>query len=246
MIWALLFSLIFGSGEDVFFIPKLDKYVSRHLNDKELVEEFKQARKQTKKLRKKFQKTNSKRLKEIRKLNKTFVATIDDFNKVGKSLEEHRIELQKIEIQELLNLKTYISEEKWTLVFLDAQRDISKLNKKNNKKIMSFEKNLVKIERAIKRKLPENEKSADFYKQYSEYSKELLIRVTEYFNYSEDENNVIMEYNSSRKDYEELARTINTYRREIYKEFVESHFALVEATTEKEFQSIIKQLNKTF
>lgn len=246
MIWALLFSIIFGAGESVFILPKMEKYVKRHLDNKEYVQEFKEIRKTSKKVRKDFNKANKKKIKQLNKLNASWEAKREDFYVIGKAAMEKREEMQKSELAGLVNVKNFISEEQWDLIIEDTQKDLKKYYKQNDKKLRKLKKSLEKVENTIRRKLPENKQNKFFYDELEEYNNTLVSKVSLYYDYAQSDTNIMLKYKVSEEDYISLINEANNYRTIIFNEYVDLHFALVKVTSKQEFNAIIRQLNKIF
>lgn len=244
MIWALLFAIIFGSGNEVFFLPKLEKYVKKHIDDKELVEEFKQVRNDSKKARKKFSKLNSRTLKQIQKLNKSYHSKESEFLELGGLLLTERKNLQKQDIEEMMKIKASLTEEQWKCIVEATLEDIDKQSRKNKKQLESLQKKIKKVEHAVLKKLPKNDNTELFYQQLTNYLQDIMAASTEYYKFQEKEENIVLSYQSTTADIEALALTMNQHRKRIYKGYVETHFRLIEVTTEREFKAIIQQLNR--
>lgn len=246
MIWALLFSILFGAGESVFILPKMEKYVKRHLDNKEHVLEFKEIRKSSKKVRKEFNKHNKKKIKELNKLNASWEAKRDDFLALGNSAMDERVKMQKTELTGLVDVKNIITEEQWDLIIDDTQKDLNKYNKQNDKKLRKLKKSLNKVEQSIRRKLPESEQNKKFYEDLNEFMETLVSKVTTYYDYGKSDDHIMLRYNATLDEYKGLVAETNSYRNIIFNEFVDLHFTLKGESTKQEFNSIIRQLNKIF
>lgn len=79
MIWALLFSIIFGGSESVFLNSKVKKHVRRHVEEKDTRKEIQLIIKDFGKGAKKFRKQEKKWNKELAGLNANRAATSDEF-----------------------------------------------------------------------------------------------------------------------------------------------------------------------
>ena len=59
----------------------------------------------------------------------------------------------------------------------------------------------------------------------------------------------LIDYSKQGKEYQSenaLINEANSYRTAIYNEYIDLHFALIEVTSEQQFNAIIRQLNKIF
>lgn len=238
MLWALLFSLIFGSSNNVMMIPKFNKYAKRNIEDKERLDQSLKYRKETKSEKKAFRKKDKKALKTYNQLYRDPSVTNDSiFVFFSQHIEDERAFL--IEGLGLtIKSKSYILEPEWNAIVDDFKDDHKKLIKYHNKIRKKVNKHLDKLNEleAIKDKHLEND-----IKQFTKSTnKSLEDRIAIQLPYNE----VLLLYDCSRSQYIKVIDSLRANKYDMLNTQLKLRQLLIDNLSDSELKKTLKQIGK--
>ena len=149
MIWAILFSLIFGSSESVLMNPKFNKHVRKHVEDKGRKHKILDLTKAFEKEAKSQRKKEKKKVKEMNDLNTSRTTTAEEFEIFFDKLLNDKIELAHKRIVLRLAVQDQFERTEWDLLLADSKEVWAKDGKKRKKDINKLNKSFEKVETRI-------------------------------------------------------------------------------------------------
>ncbi len=246
MIWALLFSLIFGGSDNVLINPKSKKHVKKHVIQKETRKEILDIINNYEKDAKKFNKVKKKRKKEMYQMNSDRSVKGDDFREFFKAYMEERKLLDAHALESGIQVRVLISDEEWVLILADAETDYLKRQDKREKKIRQLRKAFRKVEKAIDKSISEGERISGA-KHIIQIYKNAVIKIQgDYDNFNYRDNKILSNRNASREELQNAQSTVDVILWELFEAYTKTHVDMVDITTEEEWQKIQKSNNKIY
>jgi len=233
-----LLAVIFG-GDTPFVIPKLDNYVKTHIVDdgrKQIVlESLKDAKAKRKA---KLKQTN----KEIKKLDHLFNSretTKEEMNKAIKVIIDLQAESQKANIKANQEAQQNITTDEWNAIMINIGEGLTKTNKKMNKANAQISKQYTKWENKIGKVIADKDKRAKAI-EVAQRIKTIYIKNREIIQ-SEimNKNSAMYQYKTSEEELNVLQIQFVDLMQEAFDAVVETHFELIDLTTEEEWKKIL-------
>ncbi|MCK5468667.1 MAG: hypothetical protein KAI99_09160 [Cyclobacteriaceae bacterium] len=244
MIWALLFSIIFGGSESVFLDSKVKKHIKRHVVEKDSRKEIlliiKNFEKEAKKLRKGEKKWN----KELVDLNANRAATSGEFRAFFQRYMEAKKVLNDSGLSARIEIRDKLSPETWGKIIADARSTYEKEGKKRTKYISKLKKSLSKIEKKVGKEISDVSRRTEVIKAVQEFKNSVVETQKEYDRFNYAENAALANYNSSLNDLQKVQEEIDLLLWQLFDAFIDTHMNLVNATTEDEWYKVQKSFNK--
>lgn len=242
MLWALLFTIIFGSN-DLFVINNINKYTRKHVTDKERAAEIKEIRKEHKTIRKAFQKSGGEYIKRLSSLllnketsEEDFISLFEEEMKVRKDYQDHELQIR-------LKTRKALKKEEWDAIIDDAKKDFAKYSKyvktnkeKTDKHVQELHDKILLIQNAEHRM----HALTFYFEQITQYEK----LIEDYYNFYFPRNKTLLDYDLTVEEWEEMQIELNDKRLKIYRLLVEAHSSLQPHTTDQEWKFISRQLRR--
>ncbi len=233
-----LMAILFG-GDSPFVIPKLDNYVKTHVVDdgrKEIVIEL---LKDAKSKRKAKVKQDGKQLKKLDHLFNSRETSKEEMNEVVRSIIDLQTESQKANIRVNQEAQKNITTEEWDAIMIDIGKGLEKTNKTLNKANAKISKAYTKWENKIAKTIVDKDKNAKAVESAQNlktvYLKNREIIQEELMN----KNSIMYKYQEAEKELDELQNKFNQSLEEVLQSVIDTHFELVELTTEDEWKKIL-------
>jgi len=244
MIWALLFSIIFGGSESVFLNSKVKKHIKRHIVEKETRKEvlliIKDFEKEAKKLKKEEKKWN----KELADLNANRTATTGEFKVFFQRYMGTKKELHKRGMSARIEIRDKISPETWEKIIVDAGYTHEKEETKRSKYILKLKKSISKIEKKVGKVIIDPSRRTKVKQVFEEFKNSVIEIQREYDRFNYAENVVLAYYNSTMNDLQKVQDEIDLLHWQLFDAFTDTHLKLVHATTDEEWDKVQKSFNK--
>ena len=124
MLWAILIALFIatlsGGPEEIFMIPKLDKEIKSHIEDKDRKNEILLVAKEAKKEIKEFGKLKKKNLKQLKKQSRSRDTSTQQLLDLYQTYFNARLSKQSIVIEHRLKIHELLNENEWELIIKPA------------------------------------------------------------------------------------------------------------------------------
>lgn len=244
---ATLITILFlGGAPDYFLVTGLEKGVKEYIVDKEkkkeLLAEFKIAKKKSKAI----YKTRSELIKELKVLNADRLATTADFQKNETLLIENAVEYQDLVIDSRLNLINNITEDEWANIIAYSKNEVDQEKEKLQKKIDDgkIKDPFKDLEAQINKQIADEKNRTVVTEALKTFKNDFKTLAEKLNERNVNDTPVLMNKNSSKKDLKEIAAKINNIRKETYKSMLDFRSVLLENTNYEEWSKIIKEFNK--
>ncbi len=231
-------AMLFG-GDSPFVIPKLDNYVKTHVVDdgrKEIVLEYLKDAKSTRKASKK---KNAKYIKEFKELLKSRETTREELELTIQNIKDAQAISDQANIKANIEAQKNITAEEWDAINVDIAKELAKSNKKatklSNKLSKPYEKWKVKIAKTIVDEGKKEKAVASAEKLRVLYLKNRDSIQKEVAN----KNSILYQYEASKEEVDKMQDKFMTLSEEVLKAAIDTHFELVELTTEDEWKKIL-------
>ncbi|TAJ03426.1 hypothetical protein DMA11_24145 [Marinilabiliaceae bacterium JC017] len=246
MIWALLFTLIFGGNNSLYLVPKLNKHIKRNVENKADIKELQSLLKENRKQKKAFNKTHKGFIKEFKKLNACRNTSCEEFDAVFTKAMTERKHLQKTDAKMKVASTNYISEEEWKAIIKAAQKDINKVIKQQKKEKQKQEKVFQKLNRTIRQSIEDETKKQKALEASDRLKESFFNIIDSYNNYITNTNSTIFSYHTTKEQLMEAQTRANQLRKELHLAITDMHFEMAESTNPREFKKVIRLINKLY
>lgn len=245
-----LISILLGGGGtfNIFVFDKIDKNIKKVVVDKKrkdlLLTELKLGKKEIKA----YYKDRKNDIKSLKSLNLDRTASKEMFEKLNSTFIRKRSEIDQKVIISRVELVQNITDEEWQEIMdLAAVEQENQKNKDAEKEAKGkLKDDTDKLGKTIQDTIEDEEKREavlssfeTFRNAFNEMEKDAITR------YPSD-NEILTNKNSEVDDLSKTLGSVTELRSRTYNAFVDFHFAIIEQTTEKEWQKIMKQVNKIY
>ncbi len=241
MIIALLISLIMGA-QDFLLIPNIDKHARKQVESKEVAHSIKVIVKELSKKQKEFNKEQGDNWKKLEGIKST---DTDEYSMILEDLKKTRKVLQDLQKEARKEIANMLTEEEWNNIYLSASKDFEKHKKGANKTFEKLDKRFSKLEKSISKEIEPELRKDELLSIVSRFKEQFYGGIKKqndlYFN-----NPELWKYEADAQTINETISRANEIRMAYLDAFVKSRIQLIEFTTEKERQKIIRRLNKLF
>jgi hypothetical protein len=241
MIIAIIISLIMGV-QDFLLIPNMDKHARKHVESKEVAHSIKEIVKELSKKQKEFNKEQGDNWKKLEGIKST---AIDEYPIIIEDLKKTRKALLQLQIEARREIADMLTEEEWDNIYLSASKDFEKYKKRANKTFEKLDKRFSKLEKSISKEIEPELRKDELLSITSRFKEQLYGGIKKqyelYFN-----NPELWKYEANAQTINETTSRANEIRMAYLDSFVESRIQIIEFTTEKEREKIIRRLNKLF
>ncbi|AZQ64917.1 hypothetical protein EI427_22075 [Flammeovirga pectinis] len=244
MVWVLLFMLIFSSTKgDEYIIPNFEKYVKKHIDDKEKVKAIVAIVKESADIRKEANKKDKFNRKELNQLFVKRTTTTLEFDVFYDSVIAHKTAIRKTNIEVLSKSQEIISEEEWGKFIPDLNADIEKLQEKSDEKLIKTAKYFTQVKKTIQAVILDKDREKQATLAFDSFELVLNHSYQSIIDKVCDKNSILYHYNITDEEYEKVNNYLNKVTREVFDAYSVLHKELVDATTEDEWDHFSKKLS---
>ena len=246
MIWALIFTLLSDGQIEIFYIDDLEKGVKEYVLDKDRKEEIQDSLKSFTKTVKSFYKTREDQVKALKKKNLEQSTTEKWFKNFFMERMDERRNLQAYTINMRYNLQQKITADEWGKIMGMSWADVAKDEAKAKKKALkNKDKSIFRnVEKTINENVNEKEKLELILSALNTYEKKNNELVTAYEEMDVKAGTFLADQNASKEQMKQYCEGLNDLRKNYYNSYLNFYFDLRSNSSEDEWQTIIKELNK--
>ncbi len=234
----LVVAILFG-GDSPFVIPKLDNYVKTHVVDDGRKEIVLESLKDAKSKRKASEKKNAKYIEEFQKMLKSRETTREELELTIQNIRDAQAISDQANIKANIETQKNITAEEWDAINADIAKGLEKPNKKatkiSNKLSKTYEKWKVKIAKTIVDEVKKEKAVASAEKLRVLYLKNRDLIQKEVAN----KNSILYQYEASKEELNVMQDKFMDLSEEVLEAAIDTHFELVELTTEDEWKKIL-------
>ena len=240
MLYALAIALIISllGGDSPFMVPKLDKYVKKHIVDDTRKKNVLVLLKESKKERKKTVKANGKHFKQFHKLFESRDTKQVDFDQLLNEIVETQAKSQKKNVKVIRESQEFITDVEWEAIEIDIAKSLAKSDKKRTKKKTKTDKHFLKWKSKINKSIADEDKRNEALKSVENlrtvYMKNYKILQDELLN----DKSIMYQYKASETELVALQDEFIDFVKEVFEASFKTHFELVELTTPEEWKKI--------
>ena len=247
MLIALIISLIFSGGSQSFLTnPKIKKHIKKYVESKEVKNEIFELIKNYEKEAKKFDKHEKKLGKELDKMNSSRTTSRVEFEEFFSDYLDSKKPLQDLAITSGLQTRNLISDSEWELIINALDDDFKQNANKRKKQLIKLKKTIQKIEKKASNVIEDEEKRAKA-KEVSIALRDSIISIkNEYDKYNLTESPSLRKRKISEQDLLQIQEKGKDLRMKFFEVYTDTHFELIELTTEEEWDKIQKEINRIF
>ena len=246
MIWIVLFSLIFAATSSSSVVPNLDKHVKKHVVEKSSKKQVLAFYKEDQKQRTSTQKVQKKHVKELGDLFMSRNTTMEDFEKVFTQMLDERHKLQTADVKIKLEIQNYINDNEWELIVIDAKKDFTKIRKKTKKQMTKLADKFNTFEEEVNIIIKDENSKKEAQAALNSLKQVLYDKLKAFGEYLDDDNSIVYKHKTTSEELLEIQDKANILRAEIFQTYAETHFKMVENTTEEEWKPLSKQIKKFY
>ena len=246
MIWIALFSFIFAITSSTTVIPNLDKHVKKHVVEKTRSTQALVFIKEDLKQRKSTQKIQRKSVKELGTLFMSRNTTQEDFDKVFLKILDEREKLQAADIKLKLEIQNYIEADEWNLIVAAGKNDYTKTKKKTKKNMTKLANNFTKFKEDVNLIVLDENSKKEAQAALISFEQMFSDILNAFGDYIDDDSSILYKHKTTSEEIIEVQDKADILRKEIFQTYAETHFILVEYTTEEEWKPLAKKMKKFY
>ncbi|MBB6462185.1 hypothetical protein [Flammeovirga kamogawensis] len=244
MVWVLLFMLIFSSTKgDEFIIPNFEKYVKKHVEDKDKVKAIVGIVKESAENRKEANKKDNLNRKELNTLFINRATTTQEFDAFFDSVIVHKTKIRKTNIEVLSKSQEIISKEEWDKFIPDLKNDILKLQEKSDSKLINTAKYFGEVKKETQSVILDKEREKNATLAFENFEVVLNNSYQSLIDKVCDQNSILYQYNITDDEYEKVNNFLNKVTRDVFDAYSTLHKELVANTTQEEWDHFSKKLS---
>jgi len=241
-----LFSLLLGSDGMPFLIPKEEKAITKVIVEKDTRKKLKVLFKEVGVREKAYKKDRKKFLKLLDKITKEQNSTPEDFAKIGREFQQKNADVYSFMVNIRIKLGSYVTDEEWAEIIEIGKKEFYKADKDYEKAWPKFEKRINKLNAKVRLGMSDS-KSANLTQNKLTAFGLLTLKNAKLLNtYNVYENDVYNDIHSSLQELEAVSDELLELRSEVFDEYVEIHQFIASNCSPKEWQKVVKHLNKLF
>lgn len=247
-LFIILSTVLGGSSEDPFILPKAEKVVKQAIEEPARRDQAVLAMKSYSKEWKKLLKSRKKQAKTVSKLNKDRSA---DQQAIAGLFENYRTERRIVKDQLIafrLNIQDLMTDEEW-VTLIDQVEDVKPKKAKKQEKAqlksnLKKDKNFLAIESEIQAAFSDPNKIEEVNKDLNEFEDDLTNLLFETQEGHAQIVEIMRNRNATKDQLTEVIMRQEDYRTKVHASFLELRTNLVEISTDDNWSKIAKALNK--
>lgn len=243
---TLITLLFFGSFQDTFLVPGMDKSVKEYVLDPERKAEISSELKLAGKEVEDFQKNAKKDMKSFQVYNLGQDATLEQFQAFYEKRSAARQQLTASAIERRLQVQELITNKEWNAIILNGEARVKELNEKHLKKEAkgnvndALENVRITIGEVVENDLNRDDAMRSFLEFQTVYQ-ELDQAIQDQ---NSVRNNIIKNKNSTKEEFRTMVDELQVLRKRSYDELVKFHFKMLQVLNEKEWLPVMKSFNR--
>lgn len=249
-LFALLTSLLFGGGESPYILPKAEKLVKKHVQDKARQKEALDLMKAYKNDWKSLKKLEKKSSKQIAKLNKDRNTSHEVLVEAFESAKEQRNSFQEKLIDARYQIQGILTGEEWEIIMTESvetrQKKAKKIEKSDAKAMIQQDKMITKLGDDILAAFDDPQAKKKASEDLDMFGEALVNLLVEYQNYPSAVIESIKNGNATREEIAEVVYELESFRGNLHDSYLEMRKELVELSTEDNWPKLAKALAKFF
>lgn len=244
---ALIGLLLGGSNTQTYLIDELDVGIKKEITDKDRKKDLQNILGDYQKVQKSFLKEKKKQLKILSKATEDKTTSKEYLDAFFDKRMNAYIEFDKYFINKRIILQNEITDEEWAQIMLRSTEAAEKIDAKEQKKINKgkIKDPFDKLEKTIRNTISNAEKNKDVMdalEVYKSYSFSLAERLA---NTDVITSDLLADKYAPRELLDATAKDRNMERRKLFNSYTTFFFVLSINTTEDEWNSLVKEFNKT-
>jgi len=243
---TLITLLFFGSFQDTFLIPGLEKSIKEYvLNDErksDILAELKMAEKEIDQ----FQKIAKKDMRSLQEYNLGQDAILEQFQAFYKKRSAARQNITTLAIERRLRIQDLITDDEWAPILLNGEEQVKELNEKHLKKEAKgnaddvMENIRITIGDVVENTVNRDEAMSAF-EEFRTVYQEMDRTIKEQRSMRSD---IIRNRTSSKDEFQTIAHEQIELRKRAYDELVKFHFKMLQVLNENEWLPVMKSFNR--
>ena len=247
MIIALLKAMFSsGGGLEVFYIDKIEKGVNVYVTDKDRKKELHGYFKEYQKTHKGWNKGREKDLKELKKQNLDRAVSVSWYRDFFEKRLDQTSEVQADFIDYRINLQNAINDDEWAQIIELAssaeRKELEKAEKQANKK---KGKDLMDNLRQTANEIivnPDSKRKIEAAWNILKEKYDVIVETYEHINV--EDNAVLVNKNVTEEEMEAIVGKLDSIRAKLYESYVDFIIVAKENTSDEEYKSIMKEVDK--
>jgi hypothetical protein len=238
------FALLSGGPKADPLIVHMDKYAKKVVLDKDRLAEIKEDTKAIKSLSKAYNKQTKKYSKELSAMYAQRETSTEDFQAFFDRVAAYEREVNEAYFPLRVHIQNTLGEEEWKAVIEGAQKDIAKDEKRREKTLAAFFKDLEKAKTQALKAIDDPDKSKEASAHLDAFiavGEDLADDLALVYHRNSD---VMLDQTASQDDLMSLAETYDSQYLELLDAYVLLHNQLVKTTTDAEWKKVVKKLSK--
>jgi len=241
-----LLSLLFGSNDLPFLLPKAEKAMNKVIVDKDKRKQLDDIFKRVEKYEKKFRKEKKSYIKQLEKLNSDQKATAEHFNAVGETMLRVNTETLDFMVSIRLSIGGVITQAQWIAIIDESRKSYEKSKQQYVKVYPKFEKAVNKLTNRIEDIMDDQAKAKLITDRIQAFHKMTISNSKKLVAFNVFNNPVLGNIKSTEKELRALNPDMLRLRSEIFDEYVAIHNLIAANCTHKEWTRVVKKFNKLF
>ena len=246
---SLLIALLTGGGSDipVFIVDDLSKEIKNHVNDKEKKKEILSVLKDYEKEFKKSQKSLGKEKKQLKKLNTDRNSPEGSMDIVLNDASEIWSDLKTSAVQKRVEVQGLLTEEEWQNIIAESLAEMNKKEIKSQEKAYKeFDKNFDKLKKGVTSEITDPERLKIIEETFKNFKDLWKIYLDEVMALSLRYLDSFQNLDATEAELNEAISSVGDSRDNLFDGIIKLNAELKELTTDEEWTTIAKKINKLF
>ncbi len=245
---TILMGMLFGGGNmSAFVVEDFPKEVKANVDDKERKKEIISLVKPYEKEFKSVQKDLKKSIKNMKKLNLDRNASSEDINEILDEATATWKRIQAKGIHTRSETLEMLNDQEWEEIISKSLEEFDKKEvKKQEKSFKEFEKNFAKLQANVENEITDPERQEEIGAVFNSFKKVMKNYVEANMNKTIKEMEAFADIDATEEDLNEAFSSIDQARDAFFDGILSLHFDLVNLTSDEEWTSISKAVNKIF
>lgn len=246
---SLLIALLTGGGSDipVFIVDDLSKEIKNHVDDKERKKEILSVLKDYEKEFKKSQKNLGKEKKKLKKLNTDRNSPEGSMDIVLNDASEIWSDLKTSAVQKRVEVQGLLTEEEWQNIIAESLAEMNKKEIKSQEKAYKeFDKNFDKLKKGVTSEITDPERLKIIEETFKNFKDLWKIYLDEVMALSLRYLDSFQNLDATEAELNEAISSVGDSRDNLFDGIIKLNAELKELTTDEEWSTIAKKINKLF
>ena len=247
-LFTLLFTVVFGTSESPFILPKAEKTIKKNIEDKDRREEILTIMKNYKKEWKALEKTKKQQAKSLSKLNKDRNTDTEALAELLRTSRKQREKLNSKLIDGRIKIAGMIKQEEWDEimkgVIIIKPKTEKKLTKAETKTLLRKDKKIAAIREEIEAAFRDTVKRKEVSEYLLRFEEDITDLITENNTFTYKDQDVLRDQAATREEVAEVIQRLEDFREKVHHSFLDLRKNLVSLSTEENWPELSKALEK--